>query len=88
MQLDAKEIGSRLFKYLIEGLIVIVAAFALPSIGKNKSIPWDELLMLGLTAAATFSILDLFAPSVAVSARGGAGLAVGAGLVGGVPLRH
>jgi hypothetical protein len=88
MQLDAKEIGSRLFKYLIEGIVVIVCAMALPSVGKGIKIHWDELLMLGLVAAATFSILDLFAPSVAVSARGGAGLAVGAGLVGGIPLKH
>jgi hypothetical protein len=88
MQLDAKEIGARLFKYLIEGIVVCLAAFALPSIGKGAKIHWDELLMLGLVAAATFSILDLFAPSIAVSTRSGAGFAVGAGLVGGVPLRH
>ena len=39
-------------------------------------------LWAGLVAAATFSLLDLFAPSVSGSARQGAGFGVGAGLVG------
>ena len=35
-----------------------------------------------LTAAATFSILDTYVPSLAVSARTGAGFGIGANLVG------
>ena len=42
----------------------------------------EEILLLAMTAAATFSILDVFVPSLAVSARSGAGFGIGANLVG------
>ena len=38
--------------------------------------------VIALTAAATFSILDTYVPSMAVSARSGAGFGIGANLVG------
>jgi hypothetical protein len=43
---------------------------------------WQEVAMIGLTAAATFAILDIYAPSVGSGARTGAGFGIGAGLVG------
>lgn len=80
MQLDVKEITVRLLKYFVEGLIVSICAFALP----GKKIHAGEVMILGLVAAATFSILDLFAPSIATSARQGAGFGIGSGVVGGI----
>jgi hypothetical protein len=38
--------------------------------------------MIGLTAAATFAILDIYAPSVGSGARTGAGFGIGATMVG------
>tara|TARA_B100000242_G_C42851938_1_gene395544 strand:- start:156 stop:410 length:255 start_codon:yes stop_codon:yes gene_type:complete len=76
--IDAKEVATRMLKYFVEGLVVAVAAWVMPG---KKSDPVD-VICLGLVAAATFSLLDLFAPSVAVSARSGAGMGVGANLVG------
>ena len=38
--------------------------------------------MIAVTAAATFALLDLYAPSVSAYARQGAGFGVGANLVG------
>ena len=38
--------------------------------------------LIALTAAATFAILDTYIPSMAVSARSGAGFGIGANLVG------
>ena len=38
--------------------------------------------MIAITAAATFALLDMFAPSISISARQGAGLGIGANLVG------
>ena len=81
--IDAKEVATRMLKYFVEGLVVAVAAWVMPG---KKSDPVD-VLCLGLVAAATFSLLDLFAPSVAVSARSGAGMGVGANLVG-FPVRR
>ena len=67
----------RAIKYLVEGLIVALAAFVIPS----KKLRIDETLLIALTAAATFSILDTYLPSLAVTARSGAGFGIGANLV-------
>ena len=77
-QFDMREVASRMMKYFVEGLVVAVAAFLLP--GKNTKVV--DVVCIGLVAAATFSLLDLAAPSVGSSARTGAGLGVGANLVG------
>jgi len=76
--LDLGELVRRAVKYLVEGLMVALAAFAIP----KKSLNLDEIALIALTAAATFSILDTYVPSMAVSARSGAGFGIGANLVG------
>ena len=76
--IDIRELVRRIFKYLVEGIIIAIAAFAIP----KKSLNRDEIVLLALTAAATFSILDTYIPSMGVSARSGAGLGIGANLVG------
>lgn len=75
---DLAELTKRVVKYLVEGLMVAIAAFAIP----KRSLQLDEIALIALTAAATFSILDTYVPSMAVSARGGAGFGIGANLVG------
>ena len=75
---DLNELIKRAIKYLIEGLVVALAAFAIP----KKQLNLEEIIIIALTAAATFSILDVFIPAMATSARGGAGFGIGAGLVG------
>jgi hypothetical protein len=42
----------------------------------------NEVLMLAVTAAAVFAVLDLVSPSIAFTARQGAGFGIGANLVG------
>ena len=76
--LDVGELVKRALKYLVEGVIVALAAFVIPS----RKLRIDETLLIALTAAATFSILDTYLPSLAVSARSGAGFGIGANLVG------
>jgi len=78
MNFNLQEILKRLIKYLVEGLIVAIAAFCLP----QKSLKFEEIALIALTAAATFSILDTFIPTMAQNARQGAGLGVGFSLVG------
>ena len=75
---DFGELVKRAIKYIVEGLMVAIAAYAIP----KKSLNLDEVALIALTAAATFSILDTYVPSMAVSARSGAGLGVGMNLVG------
>ena len=76
--LDFGELIRRAVKYLVEGVMVAIAAYAIP----KKSLNLDEVALIALTAAATFSILDTYVPSMAVSARSGAGFGIGANLVG------
>ena len=76
--LDLGELVRRAVKYLVEGVMVALAAFAIP----KKALNLDEIANIDLTAAATFSILDTYVPSMAVSARSGAGFGIGANLVG------
>lgn len=72
------EIVKRAIKYLVEGLMVAIVAFVIP----QKPLKFDEIAIIALMAAATFSILDTFVPSMGVSARTGAGFGIGANLVG------
>jgi hypothetical protein len=76
--LDLNELLKRAIKYIVEGIMVAIAAFAIP----KKSMNMDEVALIALTAAATFSILDTYIPSMGVSARSGAGFGIGANLVG------
>lgn len=77
------EIVNRVIKYLIEGLFVALAAVFVP----KKTLPWEEILTLGVVAAAVFAILDVVSPSIGYTARQGAGFGIGANLVG-FPMRR
>ena len=76
--LDIGELVRRIVKYVVEGIMVAIAAYAIP----KHSMKLDEVMLIALTAAATFSLLDTYVPSMAVSARSGAGFGIGANLVG------
>jgi len=75
---NVQEIVRRIVKYLVEGLMVAIAAYAIP----KKSMNLEEIALLALVAAATFSILDTYIPSIGSSARSGAGFGIGANMVG------
>jgi ABC-type Co2+ transport system permease subunit len=75
---DVSELIKRIIKYLVEGLMVAIAAFAIP----KRSLNLEEIGALALTAAATFAILDTYIPSMGVSARQGTGLGLGLKLSG------
>lgn len=75
---DINELVKRIIKYLVEGLMVALAAYAIP----KRSLNLEEIAMIALTAAATFSILDTYVPTIGVTARSGAGFGIGANLVG------
>lgn len=76
---DLKEVLLRVFKYIFEGLVVAVAAYLIP----GKKMQAVEIFTIAAVAAATLSILDLFAPAFAGGARMGTSLAIGSNLAGG-----
>lgn len=73
---DGKEIIVRIIKYVLEGAMVALAAYLIPAKKPNA----EEILTISLVAAATFSLLDMFAPSIGNSARFGVGAGIGLGL--------
>ncbi len=75
--LDFGEIIIRILKYLIEGIVVCIAAFFV-----SKKLSWDEVMIIGITAAATLAVLDLYSPSISGATRLGAGLGLGTRLIG------
>ncbi len=74
--LNVAEITSRLLKYLVEGLAVGLSMLFLV-----KKASMEEILAVSLIAGLIFSILDLMAPSIASSARFGAGARIGWGMM-------
>ena len=75
--INVGELVKRIIKYLVEGLMVAIAAYAIP----KRSLNVEEIILISLTAAANFSILDTYIPSMGVTARSGAGFGIGANLV-------
>ena len=75
--INLSDLVKKIIKYLVEGLMVAIAAYAIP----KKALNMEEIILIALTAAATFSILDTYVPSMGVSARSGAGFGIGANLV-------
>ena len=75
--INVGELVKRIIKYLVEGLMVAIAAYAIP----KRSLNIEEIVLIALTAAATFSILDTYVPAMGATARGGAGFGIGANLV-------
>ncbi len=74
---DFGELVKRAVKYIIEGIMVAIAAYVIP----KKALNVDEIAFISLSAAAIFSILDTYIPSMGVTARSGAGFGIGANLV-------
>ena len=74
---DLNELIKRTIKYLIEGLMVAIAAFAIP----KRSLNIEELISISLTASCTFAILDTYVPSMGVSVKQGVAAGIGFNLV-------
>jgi hypothetical protein len=56
---DGSELLVRFLKYCIEGAVVAAAAYAIP----GHNLKTEEVLLIALIAAVTFSALDLFVPT-------------------------
>jgi len=79
---DFSELIKRAIKYIIEGLAVALVAFLIP----RKQMNVEEIVIIALTAAAVFSILDVFIPAAGNSSRVSVGYGAGLGVLGGLPL--
>lgn len=75
---DFAEFIKRIVKYLVMGLMISLAAYAIP----KKSMNMEEVLLIATTGAATFCILDTYLPQIGLAARNGVGAGIGFNLVG------
>ena len=75
--MDARELCKRVVKYILEGLVVAIAAILLP---KNKP-DFEAVIALALVAASTFAIVDTMMPSLSTPLNMGVGFGIGANLV-------
>lgn len=67
----------QVLRYLIEGLVVAIAGYYIPS----KKPDLHEVVMIALTAASTFALLELYMPDSYMMARLGFGFTTGQRLI-------
>ncbi len=65
------------FRYLLEGLAIAIAAFVIPS---RKTDPF-AVLIAAVASALALLLLDLFSPKAGEAGRLGAGFSVGYNLI-------
>lgn len=85
---DFKMVVRKILSYAIEGLALSFAAYGIPKIlgvQRSQAKGWKDVIVLGLVAAAVFALLDMYAPKIGGASRIGAGLAIGAYQIGGIP---
>jgi hypothetical protein len=76
MDIDFAEILGRVLKYFFEGIAVGLACFF------TAKLNIEQIIIIAVTAAATFAILDMYTPNVANAARLGTGFGVGSQFAG------
>jgi uncharacterized ferredoxin-like protein len=76
MDIDFSEILGRALKYLMEGIAVGLACFF------TAKLNMDQIIIIAITAAVTFAILDMYTPQVSSAARMGTGLGIGSQFTG------
>jgi ABC-type Co2+ transport system permease subunit len=78
MFIDPTDVLRRATKYLVEGFAVALAAYYIP----KKKINLNEIMIIAITAAAIFAVLDVLAPSIGGYVKTGMGIGIGLGQVG------
>jgi hypothetical protein len=71
LDIDFTEILTRILKYFMEGLAVGLACYF------SAKLNMDQIIIIAVTAAVTFAILDMYTPQVSNAARMGAGFGIG-----------
>ena len=74
--IDFAQILERILKYLLEGIAVGLACYF------TAKLKIDQIIIIGITAAVTFAILDMYTPQVSSAVRMGAGIGIGSQFTG------
>jgi hypothetical protein len=78
IDIDFTEILGRVLKYFFEGIAVGLACYFTP---KSK-LAMDEIVIIAITAAVVFAILDMYTPQISNAARMGTGFGIGSQFAG------
>lgn len=83
LKIEPKNILKMSIKYIIEGLVMVLVAFYIPTLYKTslRKPTFQEIFTLGLVAALSMMILDYVSDRAALGARLGAGFTIGRNLV-------
>ena len=76
MDIDFAEILGRALKYIMEGIAVGLACYF------TAKLKMEQILIIAITAAATFAILDMYTPQLSNAVRMGAGIGIGSQFTG------
>jgi len=60
VEFDYKEFAKRVFRVLVNGLAVALAAFLIP----EPQLPIQDVLMIAIAAAAVLAVIDLICPCI------------------------
>jgi hypothetical protein len=83
LKIEPKDILKISIKYIIEGLVMVIVAFYIPTLYKTslRKPTLQEIFTLGLVAALSMMVLDYVSDRAALGARFGAGFTIGRNLV-------
>lgn len=76
MDIDFAEILGRILKYFMEGIAVGLACYF------TAKLNMDQIIIIAITAAVTFAILDMYTPQISNAARVGTGFGIGSQFTG------
>ena len=79
--LDLGEVARRTLRYLIIGVVVAFTLFLMAQ-RSGKTMNYENIVLVSLTAAATMALLDNYLPESSGALRSGIGLGTGFNLVG------
>lgn len=80
MGLDWMEVVRKLLRYCVMGIMSAFVAFYLA----RGRLDFESIIVLGLSVASSYAVLDLYSPSAGIAARYGFGATVGSVLAGGL----
>jgi len=78
MNIDFTEVLRRAVRYLVQGFAVALAAYYIP----QKKIDLNEIMVIAMTAASIFALLDVLSPTIGGYVKTGIGIGIGLGQVG------
>ena len=83
LQIHQQNIIKLSVKYLIEGFVMVLVAYYIPTLYKTslRKPTFQEIFTLALVSSLSMIILDYFSDRAALGARFGAGFTIGKNLV-------